>query len=108
MKKVALLLVLFCFTGVVFAEEAQAPVTSKLTDKMREVSKKIDRTSNDIDAKVDAQTKLFTEEQRKYEKQKALRDEKLRAQQQKQQEILNYNQKKLEKKKQLLKQLLEE
>ena len=75
---------------------------------MREFGQKIDKTSNDIDAKILEQEKKALEQQKKYEAEKAARDAKILEQQKARQEAYNAAQKRLEEKREQLRLLLEE
>ena len=119
MKKILLALVVLSFASAVYATDATAdsatstPTTSsgyisKYTQKMRELAKKLDQTSNDIDAKIKEQEQKAQEQQKKYEAEKAARDAKILEQQKARQEAYNAAQKRLEEKREQLRILLEE
>lgn len=115
MRKILLALMVMSIATSVYAIEAtaEAPKTvsgffAKYTQKMREFGQKVDKTSNDIDAKIQQQEQKALEQQKKYEAEKAAREAKILEQQKARQEAYNAAQKRLEKKREQLRILLEE
>lgn len=113
MKKILLALMIMSVASAVYAadtESTQTPFSffSKYTQKMREFGQKVDKTSNDIDAKILEQQKKALEQQKKYEAEKAARDAKILEKQKARQEAYNATQKRLEEKREQLRILLEE
>lgn len=114
MKKILLaLMVTTLATSVYAADEVKTTTTpssflSKYTQKMREVGQKLDKTSNDIDAKILEHQQKVQEQQKKYEEEKAARDAKILEQQKAREEAYNAAQKRLEEKREQLRLLLEE
>ena len=115
MKKMLLALMVMSIATSVYAADAtaEAPKTvsgffAKYTQKMREFGQKVDKASNDIDAKILEQEQKALEQQKKYEAEKAARDAKILEQQKARQEAYNAAQKRLEQKREQLRILLEE
>ncbi len=113
MKKILLAFVVMSIASAVYAsdtESTQSPFSflSKYTQKMREFGQKIDKTSNDIDAKILEQQQKAQEQQKKYEAEKAARDAKILEKQKARQEAYNATQKRLEQKREQLRILLED
>ena len=106
MKKVLLILVALSFAVSVYA--AENTFMSKSAQKLRDFGQKVEKTSDDVDAKVEAQQKRSLEQQRKYEAKKAERDRKIQEKQKQRQEAYNATQKRLEEKREQLRKLLEE
>lgn len=114
MKKILLALMVLFMAGSVYAADntnvTNTPTgfLSKYTQKIREVGQKLNKTSDDIDAKILEQQQKAIEQQKKYEKEKAERDAKILEKQKARQEAYNATQKRLEQKREQLRLLLEE
>lgn len=108
MKKVLLLLVLILFSGAAFAADTETSPASKYTQGLRNISQKLNKASDDIDAQIAAQQKKAEEQQQKYEAEKAARDAKILEQQKQRKEAYEAAQKRLEEKREQLRILLEE
>ena len=113
MKKILLALMVMSIASAVYASDAETTQSSfnflsKYTQKMREFGQKVDKTSNDIDAKILEQQQKAQEQQKKYEAEKAARDAKILEKQKARQEAYNATQKRLEQKREQLRLLLEE